>query len=424
MKIIEVENGQCSINSYCPDIEEQALDQMKEMCRLPFTRFASLMPDAHFGQDHGLPIGGVLATENVVLPTGCGIDLGCGMGVVKTSLHKLELEDKDLRRKLLHSFARGIPTGFSHNAQKRINELQNKYGDEVNLLIQNTGVESQFAEYNPVGNCAKEFFSSVGTLGGGNHFYEIQYDQNGSIYMMVHSGSRNLGKRIGDYFCKTAYELNAKWYSEKRDLEIPFLPVDTEEGQAYLAFLDFALKFAFMNRRVMMEEAKGCLVYEFPSVKFITEEITDEVVDGVINIHHNYATQEHIYGQDLWVHRKGAISARNNIGIIPGSMGSSSYITKGLNNHRSLFSSSHGAGRKEGRRQFSRKMQHSYAQIEESLKDVVHSDFGEFQYGKDKGLKDVSECPDAYKNIELVMEAQKDLVEVLFKLKPLICLKG
>jgi tRNA-splicing ligase RtcB len=246
------------------------------------------------------------------------------------------------------------------------------------------------------------------------------------VWACVHTGSRNIGKKIGDYFSKLALEMNEKWYSEGRDSLIPFLPVHSEEGQAYLCWLDFALRFAFMSRQLILEETKNCLKYEFPNVKFTTKEIVEDTVNGMINIHHNYTTQEHIWGKDLWIHRKGAILARNNTGIIPGSMGSPTYITKALNNPQSLYSSSHGAGRKMGRRAFCRKMKNSYAQIEKSLEGVVHSEFGEFERGKDKGLKDVSESPKAYKDIKVVMERQKELVEIIVEMgeKPLICLKG
>jgi len=261
-----------------------------------------------------------------------------------------------------------------------------------------------------------------------NHFIELQYDElePHNIYVMLHSGSRNIGAKIGDYFTALAKSLNDMWYSEGRESLIPFLPAKSDVGQAYLRWLDFALRFAFMNRQLMMKEAKRCLEHKFPSIKFLTKDLTPNLSDGVVNAHHNYTTIEQIYGKALYVHRKGAILARENVGIIPGSMGSTSYITVGKNNHRSLFSSSHGAGRKMGRKAFNVKMKHSHAQIEKELEDVVHSKFGTSKHGKDKGLKDVSECPQAYKDVEEVMSYQQDLVEPLVKMgsKPLICMKG
>ena len=167
MEVIKVENGQCDINSYCPDVEGEALSQMKEMCLLPFTRYASLMPDAHTGQKKGLPIGGVLATKDVILPTGCGIDLGCGMGVIRTSIHKSEMEDVNLQKKLHHSFERAIPTGFMHNSEKRIDEIEDGSAHKIDEIIKKSKIEDFEKVHNPVGNYRKEFASQCSTLGGG-----------------------------------------------------------------------------------------------------------------------------------------------------------------------------------------------------------------------------------------------------------------
>ncbi len=256
-----------------------------------------------------------------------------------------------------------------------------------------------------------------------NHFLEVQQDENGNIYVMVHSGSRQIGKKLGDYFNELAEKINKKWYSQSS--EVPFLAVDSDEGQAYISWTDLACKFAYLSRRVMLNDVKDCLRYEFPSIEFLTGEITDKHIEDIYSVHHNYARLENVFGSDLMVHRKGACSARNGeIGIIPGSMGSFSHIVIGKGERLSLSSSSHGAGRKCGRKAFCRDMVGRYNEVEESLKGIVHSEFGEFMYGKDKGLKDISECPQAYKSIEDVMSQQKDLVSILVKLRPLISIKG
>jgi len=166
MEVIKVENG-CDINSFCPGIEEAALEQMKAMCRLPFVKYAALMPDAHMGQKAGLPIGGVVATDGVILPTGCGVDLGCGMAVIKTSLGKSDLEDRSLREDLLHSMERGIPVGFSHQSKKRTEEILSQYGDKIDFIIDKSKIEDVVGDHNPVGDYRKEFASQCGTLGGG-----------------------------------------------------------------------------------------------------------------------------------------------------------------------------------------------------------------------------------------------------------------
>lgn len=254
-----------------------------------------------------------------------------------------------------------------------------------------------------------------------NHFLEVQVDESGSVWVMIHSGSRNMGKRIGDYFNNVASELNSRWHS---NTTIPFLPADVPEGRAYLAWLDFALRFAFLNRQVMIDSVKDVLARIFPNIEFITDTVVDDTINGLINIHHNYCALENHCGKNLWVHRKGAIRVNNCTGIIPGSMGTSSYIVKALNNPLSFHSASHGAGRRMGRKDFSRQMKDNYAEIEKSLEGVIHSEFGDFPYGKEKGMKDVSEAPGAYKDIEEVINNELDLVKVLVKLSPKICVKG
>ena len=325
MKIIEIDNG-CKIFSWCPTIEESALEQMETLARLPFIKYACLMPDAHFGMQ--MPIGGVIACDNVVIPNAVGVDIGCGMGAIKTSLNKSEIEDEDLRKNILHSLSRGIPVGFSHNSGKRANELKNRFDEKIQYIIKKT-VKDVAKDHNPIGSFENEFASQLGTLGGGNHFVEVQHDEDDNVWIMLHSGSRNLGKRIGDYFNNIAKELNAKWYSSCG--EIPFLPVDTEEGKAYLAWMDFALRFAYLNRKVMLDEVKNTFEHEFPNIKFITKQDFEDTNDNIINIHHNFAALENHMGKNYWVHRKGATMARGGMtGIIPGSIGTSSYIVQGL----------------------------------------------------------------------------------------------
>lgn len=433
MEKYEVENG-CDILSWCPGIDKErtskedrkknkktAIEQMEAIARLPYVERCAMMPDSHTGMS--MPIGGVVACDNVVVPDFVGVDIGCGMGAIKTNLTKDKIEDEGIRKKILHSLSRGIPVGFAHNSQKRTNELKNRFESNVKYLIKKSGIENYADDYNPIGDYSKAFYDQLGTLGGGNHFCEVQYDEDGIVWIMLHSGSRNMGKRVGDYFNDLAKGLNSKWYSQGK--EIPFLPADTEEGKAYLAWMDFALRFAYLNRKVMLDEVKDTFEHEFPTIKFVTKELVDDTNDNIINIHHNFASLETHMGKTYWIHRKGATMARaGQTGIIPGSMGTGSYIVKGLGNMRSLMSCSHGAGRKMGRMEFSRRMEHSYAQIEKSLEGVIHSEFGEFERGKMKGKKDVSEAPGAYKDIENVMANQEDLVKSIVKLKPLVCLKG
>lgn len=421
MEIIKTEDCK-PIFSWCPNVETDAMEQMKIIARLPYVNHVALMPDGHLGQN--MCIGGVVACNNVIVPDFCGVDIGCGMGAIKTSLEKQQLEDKKVCKRLLHSFSSGIPVGFSHNSDKRFKELISNYKNDYESIFDKT-VDKIVNKHNPISmNISQDFFSSLGTLGGGNHFCEIQYDENNNIWIMLHSGSRNIGKKVGDYFNELAAKMNARWYSESRT--IPYLPVDTEEGQAYLAWMNFALEFAFLNRKVMLKEVMKSIEYEFKGdVSFITKKEFEDAIDNMINIHHNFASLENHMGKNVWVHRKGATMARDGqTGIIPGSMGTSSYIVKGKGNIHSLMSCSHGAGRKMGRRQFCREMKDKMGEIEKSLEGVIHSDFSKIEHGKDKGTIDVSEAPGAYKDIEEVINNELDLIEPIVKLRPLICLKG
>lgn len=423
MEIIKT-NG-VDIRSWCPDIEPQAIEQMKIVAQLPYVKEVCLMPDCHLGQN--TCVGSVVATDNVIVPDFCGSDIGCGMCAMKTSLTVADLTE-DVSKDLFNRITRDIPVGFNKNSQKQIDELpysyRSEYSDIWMKIFGNCNKQIAMSKkYHPLKDQDEDgaFFNQLGTLGQGNHFIEIQCDTNGYIWVMIHSGSRNIGKLIGDHYNAIAADCNKKWHSN--NLGIPFLPVDSEEGQAYLQWMEFALQFAFMNRKAMMDKVVAIFERMFKDKFEIT---TDGICDQlVINIHHNYASLENHHGHNVWVHRKGATKAtEKTIGIIPGSMGSKSYITQGKGSHFSLQSSSHGAGRLMGRKEFSRRMKDSYEEIEKSLEGVIHSKFGAFDYGKDKGLKDVSEAPAAYKDISTVMENQRDLVEILVELTPKISIKG
>ena len=407
------------IKSWCPTVEEGAMDQMKLIAKLPYVKECCLMADGHLGMD--CCIGGVVACENVVVPNFVGSDCGCGMAAMRTNL-TIDDMTEDKKQRLFDLISQAVPVGFSHNTDERRKDLAKRYQDKIDFLIDKSNIAS-FADHNPIGDCDKSILSQMGTLGGGNHFIECQVDEEGFVWIMLHSGSRNIGKKLGDYFNDIAKDLNAKWFSVAS--AIPFLPTDTAEGKAYLAWMEFALRFAFLNRQVMMHSILAVFEREFCNVKFTTSSLVDDTVNGMITIHHNFAAIENHHGRNYWIHRKGATKADvNRTGIIPGSMGTSSYITKGLGNHNSLLSASHGAGRKMGRMEFSRQMKDNQDQIDKSLEGIIHSDFGEFQHGKMKGVKDVSEAPAAYKDIDLIMSWQNDLVEPIVKLRPLISIKG
>jgi len=413
MEVIQVEGARKPIFSWCPDIEPQALDQMKAIAKLPFVVHSSLMPDAHMGMS--MCIGGVVATKNVVVPNFVGSDCGCGMLACKTSLKADQLNDEEVRNRIFNSVERGIPMGFNHNTQNRINELKRMYSQRVNYIFEKSKVEKTIFGLANMDEAEKMIYSALATLGQGNHFCEIQEcKEDGSIWIMIHSGSRNIGAKLCDRFNDLAAKMNALWFSVNTN-DIPFLPTNSQEGQDYLAWMEFALRFAYLNRFGMLDEIKKDLEHIFPTISFEKE----------INIHHNYAAQENHFGDNVWVHRKGATEAREKtIGIIPGSMGTASYITKGLGNEKSLSSCSHGSGRKMSRTAFNNQFnnEESITEIKESMKGITHTKFGKntSRKGKDTGMMDFSEAPQAYKDIEDVMRNQSDLVTPIVRLVPRI----
>jgi len=398
-KVISTEK--VPIKMWLEDIEDSALDQAKNVANLPFAyKWVSILPDAHFG--FGCPIGTVLATKDVIVPNIVGKDIGCGMCAVKTSLTEIGTE---ILKKIMGETRKVIPVGFNKHTEKQKESLMPQgrieYQENFNDYFSDLPISDQ--EQN---NALK----SLGTLGGGNHFIEIQKGSDGHIWIMIHSGSRNLGKQVADHYNEIARELNQKWYSEVPDKwELAFLPIDSKEGQSYIREMNYAVEFALANRRLMMERVKT--IFEWALSE---EQDKDVLFDEMINIAHNYARQENHFGTNLWVHRKGATSAKEGeIGIIPGSQGTKSYIVKGKGNQDSFESCSHGAGRVMGRKQAQRTL--SYEEEMKKMEGVIHGMRGE---------KDLDEAPGSYKDIDVVMENQKDLVEILVELNPLAIIKG
>ena len=377
-----------NILCWCGNPEEGAVQQAVNISKHPWlVGNVCLMPDTHEG--YGMPIGGVAALNEAICPNMVGVDIGCGMLAVKTNLKDIS---KDQVKQVMGKIRDRIPVGFNHHKEPQINDIFN------NDLWNKTTV------------CKEQFQSAqyqLGTLGGGNHFIEIQKDEEDCIWFMIHSGSRNLGKRVADYYNKKAVELCTHW--KQFDIvkqELAVLPIDTPEAKCYISEMNLCLEFAYANRMLMADSIIKSFIEIFPL--FETKEL--------INIHHNYATIEHHYNKDVWVHRKGATLARKGtIGIIPGSQGTCSYIVEGLGNESSLCSCSHGAGRKMSRMKAKQTLT-----VEEEAKrlndlGIVHSIFN---------INDLDEAPSVYKDIDVVMEEQKDLVKILVKLSPLGVVKG
>jgi tRNA-splicing ligase RtcB len=386
------------IKIWTDEIENGALEQAKNLANLPFAfKHIAIMPDSH--QGFGMPIGGVLATKDVIVPNAVGVDIGCGMCAVKTSLTSI---DKETLKKIVGEIRKVIPVGFNHQKEKQDESLMPDCGTMPEKFLPICDSQYQSA------------IKQIGTLGGGNHFIEIQKGSDGHIWIMIHSGSRNFGLKIAEHYNKLAIELNKKWFSQvPEDWELAFLPLESEEGKSYLREMNYAVEFALVNRRLMMKNIIQIFIDNINSFNNIT--VDDFGVD-LINIAHNYARLEHHFGKDVMIHRKGAtLATKDTIGIIPGSQGTKSYIVKGKGNPESFMSCSHGAGRKMGRNEAIKNLN-----LEEEIKrlddmGVVHAI---------RGVKDLDEAPGSYKDIDIVMENQKDLVEILVKLTPLAVVKG
>lgn len=389
-------------------LEESCLEQAMHLANLPFIhKWVSLMPDTHTGM--GMPIGGVIATKGVIVPNAVGVDIGCGMAYAGTNIKIAEIKDittgnGTFIQALVGDILRNVPVGFQHHKTKQPCAALNKAIQQADKYITNPDLYKEI----------ENGYYQVGTLGGGNHFIEIQESDDGYLGIMLHSGSRNFGKQICDYYHKAACALNEKWYAGIPDeWRLAFLPVDTEEGKQYIDWMNLALDFAYENRQLMLKNVKEIL--DRTMKKFapsITYEYTDE-----INCHHNYAAIEHHYDSNVWVHRKGATRARNGEkAVIPGAMGSYSYIVEGLGNAESFCSSSHGAGR-----QYSRKGAMEAFSTEQVILDLRERGVTLGKYNK----ADVAEeSRFAYKDIDEVMANQKNLVKPITRLKTVGVIKG
>jgi len=381
------------IKSWCDDIEDAAMAQARNLANHPRTfHHVALMPDCHSG--YGMPIGGIIACEDVVIPNAVGVDIGCGMCAVRTTHARDDIDETRIKA-IIGALRKEIPVGFDHHKHDR---QWIGFNDAPDVAVIRQELKSARKQ--------------LGTLGGGNHFIEIQSGSDGFIWLMIHSGSRNFGYKIAREYNIIAQKKCDRYTSLPIPLTgdngLAFLPFDLKEAQEYIDAMNFALQFARQNRAVMMAHFKNA-----------AGEILKCDFDDEINIHHNFAAPETHFGKKVWVHRKGATQAEyNQRGIIPGSMGTASYIVRGLGNAESFRSCSHGAGRIISRNEANRK--YSVEECTRAMEGIV---FG--RWGKDrKGGFDLSEAPQAYKNIDVVIQNQTDLVEIVVKLKPRGVMKG
>ena len=380
------------VKIWAKGVDPHAMKEIINISTLPFVfHHLAFMPDLHGGK--GMPIGGVMATKGVVIPNAVGVDIGCGMCAVKTSLRAEDIPSEMLRKQILRGIRNQIPLGFDHHKNAQDDSFMPQ-GFDVDKL---TVVSRQY----------KSATKQVGTLGGGNHFIELQKDTEGTLWVMIHSGSRNLGAQVGNYYNEKAKVLNKRWFSVVDPaIDMAFLPIQSEEAHAYWDEMLYCVEFALCNRRLMMQRICEVIGETYPDVQF----------EPMINIAHNYAAWENHFDENVIVHRKGATRARvGEIGIIPGSQGTKSYIVEGLGNPDSFQSCSHGAGRLMSRTEAVRtlSLENEVARLESQ--GIVHA----IRY-----QKDLEEAAGAYKNIDEVMAAQTDLVKIVTELSPVAVIKG
>lgn len=395
-KIFDEKKQKLPILCWAKNIEESAMEQAINLANHPcVVDHVVLAPDAHSG--FGMPIGGVIAVEDAIIPNAVGVDIGCSMSLMRTNL-SVEDINEELLRKIIGG-AKGypggiranIPVGMSHNKVKQDHELFSHRDAWNNTVICKEELES--AQY------------QLCSLGGGNHFIEIQAGDDNCVYIMIHSGSRNLGYKVGNYYNKVAEELCAKW--KQNDVvknKLAFLPRGTAEFDAYVREMNICLDFAHANHQLMQDKIVEICEHIIPNFCII----------GTYFTRHNYCAIEHHMGRDLFIHRKGAIRARQGEhAIIPGSQGTASYLVCGMGNEASFTSASHGSGRK---------MSRTAAKANLSLKDeqarmagIVHNI---------NSVNQLDEAPSAYKDIEEVIKLESDLVTPVVKFKPLAVVKG
>ena len=384
------------IKNWATNLEQGAVEQAINAAKLPCVfRHVAVMPDGHQGMS--FPIGGVMALKNAICVNAIGVDQGCGMCTCKTSIKSEVIADMRIRRDWLNRAKAKIPVGEGNS--HRGNQEWARF-DESPFEITDRDRKN------------------LGTLGGGNHFASLEQTQDGYVQLLLHSGSRNLGHRICTKYSEIAETLCRRWFVKMEDYGLSFLPIGEKATEEFIKCLNFALGYAKENRSRMMLSMQEALqetleVNGLGSVKFSDE----------CDVHHNYAALENHFGENVWIHRKGATSAKKGeTGIIPGSMGTASYIVEGLGNPESFMSCSHGAGRKMSRTAASQNL--TVEECDKAMEGIVCDRWGKVHRGKAKGMYDLSEAPGAYKDIEDVIANESDLVKPIVRLTPLAVLKG
>ena len=392
-----IEGGRVPVKVFTADLEPRARAQLEHISRLPivFGHIAA-MPDVHAGI--GATVGSVIPTRGAIIPAAVGVDIGCGMNAVRLSLGAEQLPEGLAR--LRQAIERAVPVGFDERGEA--DTRREACAPLARRLEDIVGRHPKIAKMQR--DHREKWVRQMGSLGGGNHFIELCLDEGGHLWVMLHSGSRGIGNCIGQYFIARAREAMLAADVHLPDRDLAWLGEKTKLFDDYLDAVGWAQDYAFANRREMMQVILEALRRELPSF---------ETTGEAINCHHNYVRREKHFGESVYVTRKGAISAREGeLGIIPGSMGTRSYIVRGKGNPESFCSCAHGAGRRMSRSEAKRR--YTRADLEAQTEGV--------ECRKDKGVLD--EIPGAYKDIDAVMAEQSDLVEVVHTLKQIVCVKG
>lgn len=396
------EHGQTPIKAWTKGVafDDHSKRQLLNMAQMPFIhQWIAVMPDVHLGK--GATIGSVIPTIGAVIPAAVGVDLGCGMMAAKTTLKASDLPDSlALMRAAIE---KAVPHGLTWGNRDK-GSWTNVPAEALARWLQLSEGFKRLCEKHPWLEKSNHL-NHLGTLGSGNHFIEICIDEADSVWVMLHSGSRGVGNKIGSHFIAAAKKDMERWFIHLPDKDLAYIPEGSEQFQDYVEAVAWAQDFAQANREVMMARSLQAMREVLPLAFSADVE--------AVNCHHNYIRKEHHYGKDVWVTRKGAVSARQGeLGIIPGSMGARSYIVRGLGNAESFCSCSHGAGRVMSRTEAKKRVS-----MEEHVKAVAG-----VECRKDADVLD--ETPSAYKPIEAVMKAQEDLVEIMHTLKQVLCVKG
>lgn len=399
---IELTKARVPVKIWTTDVDSKALDQLLNAADLPIVGpHVAAMPDVHVGI--GATVGSVIPTLDAIIPAAVGVDIGCGMNAVRLSLNARDLPDN--LKQIRTAIEKTVPVGFNQHEYSKVKgaaveKAARKLSPRLDAIMQkHTGLTKMTKDWQ------RHWLCQVGTLGGGNHFVEICLDEAEQVWIMLHSGSRGTGNIIGRYFINAAQaDMRRHQLNLPTDRDLCYFSAGSELFDDYVEAMYWAQDYALINRAVMMEAVIAALKPHVPPFTVTSE---------AINCHHNYVAEETHFGQDLFITRKGAISAQaGQLGIIPGSMGAKSFIVRGLGNEQSFCSCSHGAGRRLSR---------TAAKKQFDTHDLAAQTAG-VECRKDEGV--VDEIPAAYKDIDVVMANQTDLVEVVHTLKQIVCIKG